>query len=1241
MDKLREIKKLNEDKVKSKEKQNFKDVISVCNYLGVLYLEQGEYDKAIEQHKEELAYGRKLNDDLSIAVAFRKLGECYLELNEFENALNFHCKYLSIAEKLNDTIEIQRAYATLGRTYFMQYIADSENNSQSLEQSETAHLKALILTDSLKDLKDKLNERDWAEMRCRALLNLGLIYEQKDDEEQCSSHFKRAINLAAKFGFKEDLHRCEVSLAAFYSKIGDYVQAIKMYDSAIRTAKQLKDKLDLFETLMGKAYTLVKQRDYENSRHCFKKAYFIYKEECDENFEAKKCYNSIKQIIIKVRELTNTTSIKDKIDISDKLGDLFCDLNCYSIALEYYNEELRLALDYYEENTSRLSDNEIKKRLAPIYLSLGQTYLDNKQYIEALSYFKKEIECQSSQNKIKEVILTNFKVIEAKCCLYRNDDEIINEYDRLIVLCGNDNRLKLIVYREYVAFWERIEKSNNQLYELYTDKIERINSKYKDLKRADRNDEQIFNSQSSDNSQSNDTENNLSDVSDLTSDSETEENEALNENRRKRRQKKEKRNEKGETQLHRACIEGNTNLVEKLIEEGNNINPRDNCGWLPIHEASNHGYAEIVKLLIKHKAWINDPGGRGCDGTTPLHDACTNGHIEVIRLLLKADANVICFDYHNKTPLDCLEQYLERSNELTDREKEDFDLLVEEMKEKMEKRGFKSSIKKTLKRPFSSIEKLNSNAEQDQLLENLSNKINKNRSKRSRILESPPRKTNRLNQHPNNLRKNIDHSVDQVNDNRKFQRINSLIDEENLIVDDWLEDDLGLNNKKSKTINDPFATKKQQQKSYTNEPQHHRSPIKSTPRSLEHVNDENSSSSVSCIFDSDIELDNECSSNKFEVILNEENLSNSSVDDCQPVYTTNKVMNKKIKRKQTKIKNYFSLNDPTLKSTSDKKDDVILVNNNVTRCDSTKVSTLESNKITNKLKVRVHIDGMTLLVPLSNENVSIGWLMNETVERYYSFKKIRPVIQLKTMDGALLSNDDQIVDVLTNMEVNVEIDSFNIKPIDELYNEFCRNENLKVVNELDYEFRISMASGCLNLRNCYLEDVQFRLLTNSLKMQSRIKVLDLSYSNLMKLDDNFNLIKIIFNLSNLEVLNLECTGLSRQHLIEFAKLKTTKLIDLNLNYNLLLNSVDLICDLIENNCNLIKLSLQYTDLTEQLILNLRLNQLIEKRVHFQIHIDALKNSKNYISSSFVASSLNVPELTEFDYQEFNKQLFIS
>lgn len=81
-----------------------------------------------------------------------------------------------------------------------------------------------------------------------------------------------------------------------------------------------------------------------------------------------------------------------------------------------------------------------------------------------------------------------------------------------------------------------------------------------------------------------------------------------------------------------------------LWQQGAQVNTRDHCGWSPLHEACNHGYMEVVKMLLEHGAAVNDPGGIHCDGITPLHDAAVNGQAEVVQVLLEYGADVSIVD---------------------------------------------------------------------------------------------------------------------------------------------------------------------------------------------------------------------------------------------------------------------------------------------------------------------------------------------------------------------------------------------------------------------------------------------------------------------------------------------------------------------------------------------------------------------------------------------------------------------
>ncbi|XP_049625071.1 SMC5-SMC6 complex localization factor protein 1 [Suncus etruscus] len=101
-----------------------------------------------------------------------------------------------------------------------------------------------------------------------------------------------------------------------------------------------------------------------------------------------------------------------------------------------------------------------------------------------------------------------------------------------------------------------------------------------------------------------------------------------------------KTNLKGETALHRACI---NNQVEKLILllslPGIDINVKDNAGWTPLHEACNYGNTVCVQEILQRCPEVNLL--TEVDGVTPLHDALSNGHVEIGKLLLQHGGPVL------------------------------------------------------------------------------------------------------------------------------------------------------------------------------------------------------------------------------------------------------------------------------------------------------------------------------------------------------------------------------------------------------------------------------------------------------------------------------------------------------------------------------------------------------------------------------------------------------------------------
>ncbi|WP_168464184.1 ankyrin repeat domain-containing protein [Wolbachia endosymbiont of Ctenocephalides felis wCfeT] len=100
-------------------------------------------------------------------------------------------------------------------------------------------------------------------------------------------------------------------------------------------------------------------------------------------------------------------------------------------------------------------------------------------------------------------------------------------------------------------------------------------------------------------------------------------------------------------QLRRAAARGNTDKVQELMREVDNLDAANSKGWTALHLASKNGHYKIVATLLTR----NNVNIQGKDGITPLHLAAISGHKNVVELLLSKGAEVDAKDNCGKTPL--------------------------------------------------------------------------------------------------------------------------------------------------------------------------------------------------------------------------------------------------------------------------------------------------------------------------------------------------------------------------------------------------------------------------------------------------------------------------------------------------------------------------------------------------------------------------------------------------------------
>ncbi|KAG7465946.1 hypothetical protein MATL_G00159640 [Megalops atlanticus] len=626
----RQIKQLQKAKSKAQSTNNLKEEASLCNQLGEVLAKNGDFHTAIEEHRQELALSEVLRDVIGCAVANRKIGECFAELGNFADALKHQHRHLDLARSVSDAAEEQRALATIGRTFLFRY--ESDQSQDSLRQAEDAFRKSLAIVDER--LQGVVPSHELSEMRARLYLNLGFVYDGLKDAQRCTDFIRRSIFIAEKTQLLEDLYRAKFNLGRIHFRNGQHSNAVRCLEQAKECARKMKDRFCESECYSSIGQVLLSLGDFVAARRSLKKAFTLGSQQPADREVVKRALKHAIQGCRLDQALSELGDGKpqEAVGLLEQLGDLYCKVGCYNKALDAYRSQL----------SSAVALGKPARELAVIHVSLAATYTDLRQHQKAVEHYRQELALRQNNPKEECESWLNIAVSEEESG--RSLEELDSCY-RTALQCAEKaglSKLRRQVLRAWLASQQRRGSSQ----------CDDTASRLQELCEAEggSDDEEEEEEENSEPLEDSDIE--LSD-----SDEDLEEYDKMVPGRRKMGRWN-RRNEKGETSLHRACIEGNLRQVQYLVDQGHPINPRDYCGWTPLHEACNHGHYDIVDLLLNRGANVNDPGGQHCEGVTPLHDALSCGHFQVARLLVERGASVTLKNKKGETPLDSLRQWL-------------------------------------------------------------------------------------------------------------------------------------------------------------------------------------------------------------------------------------------------------------------------------------------------------------------------------------------------------------------------------------------------------------------------------------------------------------------------------------------------------------------------------------------------------------------------------------------------------
>lgn len=113
--------------------------------------------------------------------------------------------------------------------------------------------------------------------------------------------------------------------------------------------------------------------------------------------------------------------------------------------------------------------------------------------------------------------------------------------------------------------------------------------------------------------------------------------------------------QQGWKKLHLAALSGNKYSARELLEQGADMDARDQSGLMALHWAAARSHEDVVRILLDMGREIQ---AKDNEGMTALHHAASRGNERTVMALLKMGAERNVTDLHGWTPLQIAQVYV-------------------------------------------------------------------------------------------------------------------------------------------------------------------------------------------------------------------------------------------------------------------------------------------------------------------------------------------------------------------------------------------------------------------------------------------------------------------------------------------------------------------------------------------------------------------------------------------------------
>jgi serine phosphatase RsbU (regulator of sigma subunit) len=188
--------------------------------MGIVYIKQGNFPKAMDYLLESLKIKEEANDSSGIIVTRSSIGNLYAKMNEKEKAMEQYRKCLEIAQHTN-SFDLTNTYINLANAFVLYNRNDS---------SDYYLLKALEISRKKNDKKSLMT----------ILGNLGLNAKEEGDTKKAEEYLFESIRVSDEVGNKEFVANSYSALAELYYYNKEYKKALEFGNKGADLSMKIK-----------------------------------------------------------------------------------------------------------------------------------------------------------------------------------------------------------------------------------------------------------------------------------------------------------------------------------------------------------------------------------------------------------------------------------------------------------------------------------------------------------------------------------------------------------------------------------------------------------------------------------------------------------------------------------------------------------------------------------------------------------------------------------------------------------------------------------------------------------------------------------------------------------------------------------------------------------------------------------------------------------------------------------------